>query len=123
MLYIQSINEILNGVESRSTGYQDDRRYWNLNMHFEESYDQKFIARVIEDGDNYVFLADTALAEDHIAFSYLKPEGDNIVEEEFGIDMNSNYSQEELYREVCEAFESLYEDSNPISGEKAVALD
>ncbi len=113
MLYIPSIQELLNGVEPRSTGYQDGNRYWNLDLEFDRDYDQEFIGRVVEDGDRYVFLAGTAEADDHIAYSSLKPGQDNMVEETLAIEMRGDRSTEELYREVCRALEP---DSYSMSG-------
>ncbi|MFB6291790.1 MAG: hypothetical protein ABEI58_00165 [Candidatus Nanohaloarchaea archaeon] len=123
MLSITEVQDILNGVEPRSTGYQDGTRYWNLDMEFDTGYEQKFIARVLADGDDYLLVADTAEVEDHIAFSSMKPGRDNVLEEKLGIDMHGSYSKNELYREVCRALEPSYPESTGGTAEKAAALN
>lgn len=92
-------------------------------MDFEENYEQQIIARVLEDGERNVLVADTVDVADHISFRSLDDDGKNIIEHEFDIDMREDYTGQQLYSEVVKAFESTYDDLETDSAPNVVALD
>ncbi len=114
-----SIEKILDGVEMRSTGYQDDERYWNLDLNFQREYEEPVIGRVMENGSGHVLMVDSVPVGDHIDYAGLKPGKDHLVKHQLD-DMSR---EKELYATVCAALE--VDDDRPpnTASPAAVALD